>query len=79
MTRDKTTDHVTCQQVALLYTSMSGVRKLRLHNLALPVSSNLADLYKSCDMDTVVNSLTKEFGKALLSSHSYKNVSLFRE
>lgn len=61
-------------QVALLYTSMSGVRKLRLHNLALPVSSNLADLYKSCDMDTVVNSLTKEFGKALLSSHSYKNL-----
>jgi len=61
-------------QVALLYTSISGQRKLRLHNLALPVSSTLADLFKSCDVDTISNALTKEYGKALLASHTYKQL-----
>lgn len=61
-------------QVALLYTSMSGCRKLRLHNLALPVSGSLAELYKGCDMDTILTNLSKEFGKALLQNHTYKSL-----
>jgi len=61
-------------QVALLYTSISGVRKLRLHNLAIPVTTSLAEIYKSCDVDTIANYLTKEYGKALLANHTYKNL-----
>lgn len=34
-------------QVALLYTSSSGERRIRAHNAALPVTSNLSDLYSS--------------------------------
>lgn len=47
-------------QVALLYTSCSGVRRLRIINQALKTCSQMADLYRSCDLDTIVNFFAKQ-------------------
>ncbi|KAL4640308.1 protein transport protein Sec24D isoform X1 [Arapaima gigas] len=46
-------------QCALLYTSIGGQRRLRIHNLSLNCSSQLADLYKSCETDALVNFFAK--------------------
>ena len=47
-------------QAALLYTSVSGQRRLRICNLALNTCNNMAELYRDCDLDTVVNFLAKQ-------------------
>lgn len=47
-------------QSALLYTSCSGQRRLRVINLSLKSCSQMADLYRSCDSDTVINYLAKQ-------------------
>ncbi|XP_059468717.1 protein transport protein Sec24C isoform X2 [Neocloeon triangulifer] len=47
-------------QVALLYTSVGGQRRLRILNLALKTCTQMADLYRSCDLDTIVNFLAKQ-------------------
>ncbi|XP_044284452.1 protein transport protein Sec24D [Varanus komodoensis] len=54
-------------QCAVLYTSMSGQRRLRLHNIALNCSSQLADVYKSCETDALMNFFAKSAYKAILS------------
>ncbi|KAL5280182.1 SEC24C family protein [Megaselia abdita] len=41
-------------QVALLYTSCSGQRRLRILNLALKTTTIMADIFKSCDLDTIL-------------------------
>ncbi|CAG9761653.1 unnamed protein product [Ceutorhynchus assimilis] len=47
-------------QAALLYTSCSGQRRLRIMNLALKTCSQMADLYRSCDLDTLINFMAKQ-------------------
>merc|ERR1719309_667550 len=47
-------------QAALLYTSCSGQRRLRICNLSLSVCDNMGELYRNCDLDTVVNFLAKQ-------------------
>ncbi|XP_053619272.1 protein transport protein Sec24C isoform X1 [Plodia interpunctella] len=47
-------------QAALLYTARSGQRRLRVLNLALNVAQQLADVYRSVELDTCVNFLTKQ-------------------
>jgi len=47
-------------QSALLYTSVGGQRRLRVSNLALSVCDNMGELYRNCDLDTVVNFLAKQ-------------------
>jgi len=42
-------------QVALLYTSVSGQRRLRIHNLSLSVCTTPHDLYRSCETDAIMN------------------------
>ncbi|XP_026503582.1 protein transport protein Sec24D [Terrapene carolina triunguis] len=54
-------------QCAVLYTSISGQRRLRVHNIGLNCSSQLADLYKSCETDALINFFAKSAFKALLS------------
>uniref|UniRef100_H3A4W2 SEC24 homolog D, COPII coat complex component n=1 Tax=Latimeria chalumnae TaxID=7897 RepID=H3A4W2_LATCH len=54
-------------QCALLYTSVGGQRRLRVHNLGLNCSSHFADLYKSCETDALINFFAKSAYKALLS------------
>jgi protein transport protein SEC24 len=47
-------------QVALLFTSCSGQRRLRIFNLALKTCTQMAELYRSCDLDTIVNFFSKQ-------------------
>lgn len=47
-------------QVALLYTSCSGQRRLRVMNLSLKTCTQLADLFRSCDLDTIILFFAKQ-------------------
>ncbi|KAJ8248460.1 hypothetical protein GJAV_G00242250 [Gymnothorax javanicus] len=55
-------------QCAVLYTSCSGQRRLRVHNLAVNCCSQLADLYRNCETDTLINYFAKYAYRSLLSS-----------
>ncbi|XP_035745533.1 protein transport protein Sec24D [Egretta garzetta] len=54
-------------QCAVLYTSISGQRRLRIHNIGLNCSSQLADVYKTCETDALINFFAKSAFKAVLS------------
>lgn len=43
----------------MLYTTISGQRRLRIHNLSLNCSSQLSELYKSCETDSLINFFAK--------------------
>lgn len=47
-------------QVALLYTSCSGQRRLRILNLALKTCTQMADLFRCCDLDVIVLFFAKQ-------------------
>ncbi|KAJ8416117.1 hypothetical protein AAFF_G00381390 [Aldrovandia affinis] len=55
-------------QCAVLYTSCSGQRRLRIHNMAVNCCSQLADLYRNCETDTIINFLAKSAYRSMLSS-----------
>ncbi len=46
-------------QCAVLYTSCSGQRRLQIHNMAVNCCSQLADLYRHCETDTIINFFAK--------------------
>ncbi|KAM8748110.1 protein transport protein Sec24D isoform 2-T2 [Acanthopagrus schlegelii] len=60
-------------QCALLYTTISGQRRLRIHNLSLNCSSQLSELYKSCETDSLINFFVKSAYRAILNQ-PLKNV-----
>jgi len=47
-------------QCAYLYTSKSGVRVIRIHNLKLSTSAAIAKIYKGADLDSVLNVLARK-------------------
>uniref|UniRef100_A0A3B3RQ26 SEC24 homolog D, COPII coat complex component n=1 Tax=Paramormyrops kingsleyae TaxID=1676925 RepID=A0A3B3RQ26_9TELE len=54
-------------QCALLYTTVGGRRRLRIHNLGLNCCSQLTDLYKSCETDALINYFAKSAYGAMLN------------
>jgi len=46
-------------QVAILFTSCGGQRRLRIHNISLPVTNDFTTIYRFADEDVVVASLFK--------------------
>ncbi|XP_044039552.1 protein transport protein Sec24D [Siniperca chuatsi] len=60
-------------QCALLYTTINGQRRLRIHNLNLNCSSQLSELYKSCETDSLINFFAKSAYRAMLNQ-PLKNV-----
>nr|XP_046236643.1 protein transport protein Sec24D [Scatophagus argus] len=60
-------------QCALLYTTIGGQRRLRIHNLSLNCSSQLSELYKSCETDSLINFFAKSAYRAILNQ-PVKNV-----
>uniref|UniRef100_A0A8C7H9V8 SEC24 homolog D, COPII coat complex component n=1 Tax=Oncorhynchus kisutch TaxID=8019 RepID=A0A8C7H9V8_ONCKI len=54
-------------QCALLYTTISGQRRLRIHNLSLNCSAQLSELYKSCETDALINFFAKSAYRAMLN------------
>ncbi|MEJ1288545.1 hypothetical protein NN561_019576 [Cricetulus griseus] len=55
-------------QCALLYTSCAGQRRLRIHNLALNCCTQLADLYRNCETDTLINYMAKFAYRGVVNS-----------
>ncbi|XP_038591544.1 protein transport protein Sec24C isoform X3 [Micropterus salmoides] len=55
-------------QCAVLYTSCSGQRRLRVHNMAVNCCSQLADLYRNCETDTIINFFSKYAFRGILSN-----------
>ncbi|XP_011635286.1 protein transport protein Sec24C [Pogonomyrmex barbatus] len=55
-------------QVALLYTSCGGIRRLRIINLSLKTSSQMIELYRACDLDAIINYFSKQSIFKLLES-----------
>lgn len=49
-------------QIALLYTSSKGERRIRVHTLSLPVSGNLNEICANADQEAIV-SLIGKMGK----------------
>eukprot|EP00252_Welwitschia_mirabilis_P006493 TRINITY_DN17387_c0_g1_i1.p1 TRINITY_DN17387_c0_g1~~TRINITY_DN17387_c0_g1_i1.p1 ORF type:complete len:1038 (+),score=215.63 TRINITY_DN17387_c0_g1_i1:303-3416(+) len=46
-------------QVALLYTSSSGERRIRVHTMAVPVVSDLGEMYRKADVGAVMGLLSR--------------------
>jgi protein transport protein SEC24 len=46
-------------QAALLYTTSSGERRIRVMNLAIPVTNQLIDIFTSADVEAIVNLMGK--------------------
>ncbi|XP_050054356.1 protein transport protein Sec24D isoform X40 [Aphis gossypii] len=55
-------------QTAMLYTSCSGQRRVRILNLSLRSSGQMGELYRSCDLDTIMNFFGKQVMYKILES-----------
>ncbi|XP_077358734.1 protein transport protein Sec24C isoform X2 [Festucalex cinctus] len=55
-------------QCAVLYTSCGGQRRLRVHNMAVNCCSQLSDLYRNCETDTIINFLSKYAFRGILNN-----------
>ncbi|KAM4703410.1 protein transport protein Sec24C isoform 2-T2 [Rhinophrynus dorsalis] len=55
-------------QCAVLYTSCGGQRRLRIHNMALNCCTQLADLYRNCETDTLINYFAKFAYRGVLNN-----------
>ncbi|XP_046804519.1 protein transport protein Sec24C, partial [Lucilia cuprina] len=47
-------------QIALLFTSCSGQRRLRILNIALKATTTIAEVFKSCDLDAIMLFFAKQ-------------------
>ncbi|KJH45940.1 Sec23/Sec24 beta-sandwich domain protein, partial [Dictyocaulus viviparus] len=48
-----------CFQAALLYTSSKGDRRIRVHTMCLPTTSDLADVYNNFDLKATISLIAK--------------------
>lgn len=55
-------------QAALLYTSSQGERRIRVHTLAVPIVSDMIDLYKACDTGCTAALMAKVYVEKTFSS-----------
>ena len=53
-------------QCALLYTTMNGERRIRVHTLALPVTSVLGTLFRNADLDAQTCFMVRKAANTLL-------------
>ncbi|THD28808.1 Transport protein Sec24D [Fasciola hepatica] len=62
-----------CFQAACLYTSLSGQRRLRIHNLSLSTTSSIPEIFRIAELDTHMNWLGK-FAMRALCSRAHQHV-----
>lgn len=60
-------------QAACLYTSLSGQRRIRIHNLSLNTTSSIPEIFRIADLDTHMNWLGK-FAMRALCSRAHQHV-----
>merc|ERR1719323_890145 len=56
-------------QAAILFTSCSGQRRLRVINLALNTGTSMAEMYRNCELDTIVNFMAKHSISKLMETN----------
>ncbi|CDW57090.1 protein transport protein Sec24C [Trichuris trichiura] len=67
-------------QVAVLFTSVSGERRLRIHNLSLATAPDFAALYRSADLFTMINILSNPKDvRDNLTSRSAQTLATYRQ
>ncbi|CAN8063741.1 unnamed protein product [Agarophyton chilense] len=54
-----------CLQVALLYTTTTGERRIRVHTVALPVTSSLSDLFMRVDSPATANIFARQAAEGM--------------
>ncbi|CAH2065465.1 unnamed protein product [Thlaspi arvense] len=65
---DKLQDGAECAfQCALLYTTISGERRIRVINLSLPCTSMLSNLFRSADLDSLFACMLKQAANEITS------------
>ena len=57
-------------QCALLYTSSSGQRRLRIINMSYNVCTKMADVFRSCELDTLINYFSKRGLKLVTTEYN---------
>jgi protein transport protein SEC24 len=57
-----------CIQCALLYTTAQGERRIRVHTLCVPVTTQLAMIYRSADLDAIVTLSLKQAGRQIFNT-----------
>ncbi|XP_065891062.1 protein transport protein Sec24D-like isoform X2 [Dysidea avara] len=62
-----------CFQAALLYTNVFGQRRLRIHNLALSTSNGYGDIFRSCEINAIMNFFSKSITN-MITTMNYKNI-----
>ena len=55
-------------QMALLFTSLSGQRRIRVHNLSLSVCTQYSQMFSSCELDTLINYMAKLASRSISTS-----------
>ena len=59
-----------CVQCALLYTTVAGERRIRVHTLALPVSSVLGNIFRASDLEAQTCDLIRRSAAKLLAGNA---------
>lgn len=54
-----------CLQVALLYTTTSGERRIRVHTVAVPVTNSLSDLFVRVDAPSTANIFARQAAEGM--------------
>lgn len=57
-----------CLQCALLYTTASGHRRIRVHTISVPVTSVMSNIFRFADLDAIINLSLKQAVRQLLDS-----------
>lgn len=60
--------HEACFQAAVLYTSVDGHRRIRIHTACYPVTSVLGNLYKNAELDCIYNYFARWAASMLMAS-----------
>lgn len=60
---------ISCQ-LAILYTSISGQRRLRIHNISLNHSSDYSEIFRLLDTESLVCMLTKKYCTEILKQNN---------
>jgi len=55
-----------CIQVALLYTSTTGLRLIRVHTISVPITTAMTNVFRFSDLDAIINLSLKQAVRQLM-------------
>lgn len=63
-----------CFQCALLYTTKTGERRVRVHNLSLTATNQIADVFRTGDVDATISVMTRKGKKSYVYGIEYSPI-----